>query len=382
MSNNSRTCTICDRHVHSHSYSMHCKLCHRGTHLACLSNVSRDDSLYKDREFNIWYCPCCVQSIFPFNHYNDDNDFMNAVCPRDVISSDDVSNLENKVLNVFDLDCDVTNDPLSPTDPDANFFNGNYCGNDSLHCRYYTEQSFNNEVSSLNCEPGQLSLLHSNIRSVQKNFRSLEFYLDSLNHNFDVIALTETWLNEVTLDGFNPQHYKTENVCRSNKSGGGVSVMINESLDYKVRNDIAIMNENFESLFVEIVKCRTGSNSNNVIVGVIYRPPNTCVQQFIENLSVVLTAIKKESKLCYILGDFNLNLLNVDCHIATAEFLETMCAFSYLPLITKPTRVTNHSATLIDNIFTNDKITTNSFSGIFSTDISDHFPIFYIDKTT
>ena len=45
-----------------------------------------------------------------------------------------------------------------------------------------------------------------------------------------------------------------------------------------------------------------------------------------------------------------------------------------LPVITKPTRITNHSATLIDHIYTN---TVNSLvSGILTIDISDHLPVF------
>lgn len=48
---------------------------------------------------------------------------------------------------------------------------------------------------------------------------------------------------------------------------------------------------------------------------------------------------------------------------------------SLYPLITRPTRITTHSATLIDNIFTNgidEKIT----SGIIINDTSDHLPVF------
>ena len=45
------------------------------------------------------------------------------------------------------------------------------------------------------------------------------------------------------------------------------------------------------------------------------------------------------------------------------------------PLITKPTRITSYSATLIDNIFTNDS-EFRAKSGIIITDISDHPPVF------
>ena len=52
-----------------------------------------------------------------------------------------------------------------------------------------------------------------------------------------------------------------------------------------------------------------------------------------------------------------------------------------MPLITRPTRLTNSTATLIDNIFTNDFIDIEqSMTGLFITDISDHLPIFYINE--
>ena len=75
-----------------------------------------------------------------------------------------------------------------------------------------------------------------------------------------------------------------------------------------------------------------------------------------------------------------INLINVSNHIPTAEFLELMYSHAFTPLITKLTRVTSNTATLIDNIFTNSS--RNSFNGILLSDISDHFPIFCINITT
>ena len=45
------------------------------------------------------------------------------------------------------------------------------------------------------------------------------------------------------------------------------------------------------------------------------------------------------------------------------------------PLISKPTGITSHSATLIDKIFTNN-ISASSDNGIIINDLSDHLPIF------
>lgn len=93
-------------------------------------------------------------------------------------------------------------------------------------------------------------------------------------------------------------------------------------------------------------------------------------------MSDLLDIIKKEKKLCYLLGDYNINLFNVETHGKTSEFIELIFANHFVPLINKPTRVRANSATLIDNIYTN-HITAESTQGIFYTDISDHFPIFY-----
>ena len=48
------------------------------------------------------------------------------------------------------------------------------------------------------------------------------------------------------------------------------------------------------------------------------------------------------------------------------------------PLISRPTRITSNTATLIDNIFTNN-IHNCTTSGLLFNDLSDHLPIFVVD---
>ena len=80
------------------------------------------------------------------------------------------------------------------------------------------------------------------------------------------------------------------------------------------------------------------------------------------------------------MGDYNINLLNYDMHTTTAKFTDVMYANSFVPLINRPTRITKSSATLIDNIFSNDLDgLTNCTQCILVTDISDHFPVVYIN---
>ena len=53
----------------------------------------------------------------------------------------------------------------------------------------------------------------------------------------------------------------------------------------------------------------------------------------------------------------------------------------FLPFITRPSRTTATSATLIDNIFTNDiRDISHYVQGLFINDLSDHFPVFHIGK--
>ena len=86
-----------------------------------------------------------------------------------------------------------------------------------------------------------------------------------------------------------------------------------------------------------------------------------------------------ENKRNYILGDFNLNLLDMNINRNVNLLVETMNAHSFFPIIMKPTRIVQSCATLIDNIFTDDKDCIVK-SGILIADISDHLPIFAITK--
>lgn len=63
----------------------------------------------------------------------------------------------------------------------------------------------------------------------------------------------------------------------------------------------------------------------------------------------------------------------------TYRVIEQLFTSSYIPLVLGRTRITQHTATLIDNIFTNDIETIeSSTNGLIFCDISDHLPIVHI----
>ena len=207
----------------------------------------------------------------------------------------------------------------------------------------------------------------------------LDLYLKNLNHEFPIIAFSETWLKNHNCDRYGLDDYNAEHNCRPNRGGGGVSLYVKDTIEYTVRDDLCFQNDILETLFIEIGKDQF-AKKQNIIIGVIYRPPDTDIKQFNDHILQCLAQIKTEKKIAFLLGDNNINLLNTDKHVASQDFADVMFSHSLFPTITKPTRVTDKSATLIDNIFYNNYVeNTSSLTGILYTDISDHFPVFHID---
>ena len=98
------------------------------------------------------------------------------------------------------------------------------------------------------------------------------------------------------------------------------------------------------------------------------------VDDFNKNfLNKLLEKVSKEQKSVYFLGDFNVNLLNYNDHTPTNEFLDSLASDSVIPYILQPTKKTDHSKTLVDNIFSN-VITVDPISGTLAAMISDHLP--------
>ena len=241
-------------------------------------------------------------------------------------------------------------------------------------CHYYTEQEFADAFPvNDNCTA---SILHVNARSLCKNFDSIISMLHSLgDFNFSFIAISETWFNNTTSHGlYNIDGYNFIHNDRIDRRGGGVALYIKSSINYVIRDDLnRHLTNDAETIFIEV----QNGNQANVIIGIIYRPPDNQLASFNNSLCSCLDALSNEHKDCFLAGDFNVNLLNdVPCY-NTQLFVDTLSSYFFQPTIHKCTRVCENSSTLIDNIFTNKRSHVVK-SGIIASDISDHFPIFNI----
>ena len=148
-------------------------------------------------------------------------------------------------------------------------------------------------------------------------------------------------------------------------------MFIRDSLLYKLRNDSSINCEDIESLFIEILNSQT----RNIIFNAIYRPPNgdlNVCKTFFKNILSDSTTVNKTF---FLAGNFNINFLDFETNKKFQSFVNLMFEFTMIPTINKPPRVTKHTAAAIDNIITNCIINT-----IVKTDLSDHFPIIFINE--
>ena len=91
-------------------------------------------------------------------------------------------------------------------DTDANYYNT--LTSSISNSEYYTYEAYNLAIDHFRKTRPDVSLHHCNIRSATNNGNNLSYELSRLKYGCDIIALTETWLDEnntdiVGLPGYN-----------------------------------------------------------------------------------------------------------------------------------------------------------------------------------
>ena len=203
------------------------------------------------------------------------------------------------------------------------------------------------------------------------------------NSSPDIICLQELWRfpSEASfkLEGYHPLIYTLRH---NNTQGGGIGIYIKSKFSYNILKDNSIFVDRiFESLAVEV-----SVNSRKIYIGSMYRPGtkhptltyDENFKQFVElftNFSSNLIPLGN----IYLMGDINLDLLKYSKCEKVTNFVDLLFSLGLLQIITKPTRCTQNSATLIDLIITN-AFCSDLNSTILVSHLSDHFPIFHCIK--
>lgn len=239
---------------------------------------------------------------------------------------------------------------------------------DSNACDYYFPKELNPSKSAL-------SILHVNIRGIKTNFENFLHMLEVTNFYFNAICLTETWCTDAEFyqnSLFSIPQYKSFHCERkTNKKGGGIVFYINSNYTCKSHELLNISDSDIEMANFELID----KKHKNLFISCIYRPPSGNIKLFNQKITSILQNPQVANKEILVMGDLNLDYLHCCNNKLIHESYNNFLLHGLVPLISKPTRVTSTSKTIIDNILTNYS-NGNLKTGVIKTDLSDHFPIF------
>lgn len=255
------------------------------------------------------------------------------------------------------------------------------------NCNYSEIDTFINQNEDFK---NKFSVYSNNIRSLPNKWNEFSEHINdftSRDFKFSVLCIQELWnippvLNPV-LSGYRPLIYKTRDPTgRNSNAGGGVGIFVDDKYNCEMIDSLSIFVPHvFESITVKI----NVSKSKFIILCNIYRPnsgPLAGVKIFNDYLEKLLFQInndplfKNHSDLI-LTGDFNIDLLKMNSHQESARYFDILLENEIYPTISKPTRISQNSATIIDHI--NVKNSNESAkSGVLLDSLSDHCPVYYL----
>ena len=216
-------------------------------------------------------------------------------------------------------------------------------------------------------------IMSYNIVSVPRNLEV--FFADIFHLPVDIFGLCETRL----ISDLEPLYY-LDNFdtfsCSRNTYGGGVQLYVRKFYHSEKVHDLTFMHAHLEVVFIRFKK-----SGKDYLVGQFYRPPGADLSSFLVEFTSILQTISVDfmNSIVYLMGDFNINLLQINSNAKYLDYYSLLLSFGYLPAILRPTRVRPTSSTLIDQIWTNNHKAI-CISGQVEYDLTDHKPVFAIAK--
>ena len=276
----------------------------------------------------------------------------------DNIVTDDHMQLDKVIDDYFNFDINSDPNPLTSSNINSHYYDIDYIGLRNI--KNYRQHS-------------KFSCMHLNIRGLPDKFDKFKIFLTNLENEkiqFYFILLCETFLSDKNHDLFNIYGYTFISRHRKRYRQGVVGIYIKNNINFVVRDDLSIfLEKSFETLFLEV-----SSKGKPIIIGEVYRVPSSSSPDSITNYELITNKLQNENKEIIIGTEQNFDYLNMNCAYSK-HLLEIIFSAGLVPTITRPTRITSESNTLIDNIYISGNRLDTLQSGILIADISDHFPI-------
>lgn len=188
-----------------------------------------------------------------------------------------------------------------------------------------------------------------------------------MSFNYDIVCLSEHWLKEQQLESTEIRNYTLGSFfARKDNIHGGSCIFARKELLF---HELADLKSKSKELVLECSALNLPHLM--VIVMCVYRSPAGNLDEFLEILNDVLTTAttKFQRHTIFLCGDFNLNFLN-GWENRVKIFKDLLLSYNLLPTVTQPTRVTQSSTTLMENIFADVE---NYKVQVIPTALSDHY---------
>ena len=342
-------CTSCNGWSYSPRNIRKCSWCDGTVHLKCFKNDLG--------------CTKCCNDIIPgynFSSYELNMDF---------------NQLNNFIFNPYDNNhfSNSIGDRIGNAEQNNDYWN--QISEILLSCNYKQQKN----VKMSTCT--ELKIFSLNVQSFGNKVEHFRQEIEIYN-KYDVLCLCETNitkkkvtndLNDIILDGFYDPF--VQEPLRKSGRGGGLIIFVNKRVcDY---DQIEPLDPNLdptdcsgEFQFFKLHKCKGFSNTK--IIGNIYRSPSRSPDNFVALFDTACRSLNRHSRKHVILaGDFNIDLLKHENLEVAQKLIETASKYGFLELVSRPTRITDHSCTLIDHVYSNDIHNTHSCN-IITVGISDH----------
>ena len=209
-----------------------------------------------------------------------------------------------------------------------------------------------------------IRMSHLNICSLLPKCQDI-YILLSL-YDIDIMFLNETWLkSEISNRSLYLPGYHIIRLDRPTHGGGTMFAIKNQ---FTCHTENTLILPCLELLNISLIL----PSSLPITLISMYRPPSSNIYDFFENFTNFLSNIDYYSFPFIIVGDLNINILNLTCGIVK-KFKHILSDYGLCINNSMPTRITTHSKSLIDLVISNKKA--EHFINHISTipcDFSDH----------
>ena len=344
-----------------------CDICNHWYHQDC-AKLSKNQFRGLNRSNKAYYCTSCIGCAFPFSHLSDDQ--LISECVGSVSLKNESDTNGNKIFNSADtvtnnnkiFNCDIVYENVDENDQDN-------CSNTALNkklefgtkidCEYLDT----NDLGGLMNSKGKyLSVFHANVRSLNKNKDNLTDLFANCQTFPDIIAISETKINNTTnIESLQIPGY-TFSYNNSSTQAGGVGLYTCNEMQCKIRDDLHMKVNGCENIWAEIsTKSSNGSDTNKkklkkneiLIFGLVYRHSYLNLDEFNERWFEQLTILAQKNIKYIVAGDLNIDLMTSVQNSRIFSYLNSVVSLGCSIHLNRPTRVVDKTATLIDHVYSN-----------------------------